>query len=153
LLRRLLHAESDALQGQLSALYAGSELVAVHYGLRRGNVLHSWFPAYSAMYSKYSPGMEMFLQLARHAPNEGVQLLDFGYGAEPFKTKLANQCYTVKCGTVDLVPWRRTLSTWSRSARFQVKRLPWPKNMTRAVRRAALTLNQFSTGSVNPEVE
>ena len=141
LLRRLLSLESNSVHGQLSALYAGNVLVAVHYGLRCGDTLHSWFPAYSLEYAKYSPGMELFLQLAARGPSEGVTTLDLGYGAEPFKEKLTNRHYSVQCGSVDLLPWRQKLSAWSRSARQQAKKIPLSKGMKRVIRRASTTLD------------
>jgi CelD/BcsL family acetyltransferase involved in cellulose biosynthesis len=84
--------------------------------------------------------MELFLRLAAQGPIEGVTTLDLGQGAKPFKEKLANQHYSVKCGSVDLLPWRRKLYTWGRSARQQAKRLPWSKNMKRVIRRTSTAL-------------
>lgn len=142
LLRRLWTPEKPDFpqaRGQLSGLYAGNSRIAVHYGLRCGNVLHSWFPAYSDEFAQFSPGIELFLRLMQRGPTEGVTTLDYGYGAEPFKEKLSNQNYRVMAGAIDLVPWRRTLLALSESARQHVKQLPWSKGMKRLMRQASST--------------
>lgn len=91
LLRHLLHLDSQTIQDQMSALHAGSGLVAVHFGLRRQTTLHRWFPAYSVQHVRLSPGIELFLRMADCAPGKNVTTLDLGIGNEPYKQKLSNE--------------------------------------------------------------
>ena len=51
LLRRLFDTRSSDFGGMLSAVYAGPHLVAAHFGLRAGPVLHWWFPVYDPNFS------------------------------------------------------------------------------------------------------
>jgi len=145
LLHRLLRLDTERVRGQLSALYAGSELVAVHFGLRRGNRLHCWFPAYSVPHSRFSPGIELFLRMATQAPAEGVTSIDMGSGNEPYKRKLTNETYFVTRGSVDLVPLRSTLRGLAVAIRRQAKEIPWCRCCSQAVRQAMLALGKQSS--------
>ncbi len=144
LLHRLLHLDSLELQGLMSALFAGDELVAVHFGLRCRNAVHFWFPAFSLSHARMSPGTELFLRTAAHAPREDVDTLDMGIGEESYKRKLTNEKYSVVRGSVDLVPWRSTLRAWGREARHQVARLPWSKGAMRALSQTVSALNPLN---------
>ncbi len=141
LLHDLLHRDRDETHGLLSALFAGDELVAAHFGMRSGPLLHCWFPAYSPAHSQMSPGMELFLRMASHAPSENVVTLDLGIGAQNFKSKLTNESYSLVCGSIDLVPWRSKFRTISRAARDQATKFAWYRGAKRAVRRALTTLH------------
>src|SRR4029434_7804950 len=44
LLRKLAASPSRACMGVISSLEAGGRLLAAHFGLRRGPILHYWFP-------------------------------------------------------------------------------------------------------------
>ena len=134
LLRHLLHLDSQTIQGQMSALYAGGELVAVHFGLRRQTTLYCWFPAYSVQHARLSPGIELFLRMADCAPDKNVTLLDLGIGNEPYKQKLSNEAYSVVGGTLDLIPWRRKLWSFRLAAKSQAKRLPLSNSVKRFAR-------------------
>lgn len=136
LVHRLLHLNPEGMHGQMSALYAGDELVAVHLALRYRNTLHCWFPAYSVQRAQMSPGTELFLRMAAQAPAEGVTVLDMASGTEPYKKKLTNETYSVVRGSLDLIPWRCKLRSLSLAARQQASSIPWIKNVQRLVRQA-----------------
>jgi CelD/BcsL family acetyltransferase involved in cellulose biosynthesis len=136
LLHSLLRLEPSGMHAQMSALYAGNELVAVHLTLRYRSTLHCWFPAYSVEHSQMSPGTELFLRMASRAPAEGVTLLDMGSGTEAYKKKLTNETYTVIRGSLDLIPWRCKLRSISLAARQQAGSIPWIKSVQRLVRQA-----------------
>jgi CelD/BcsL family acetyltransferase involved in cellulose biosynthesis len=129
LLKRLNQEPSVELRGQLSALYFGDRLAAVHQGLRSNHVLHSWFPAYDPSLAALSPGMMLFVKLAREAESLGIERIDLGAGESVFKQSLASGATTVASGAVTRFAilrgaqrdWNRTKS-WLRTS---LLRTPW----------------------------
>lgn len=99
-LERLHAMRTDALEGMLSCLYSGDALVAAHFGLRSGRVLHWWFPSYDVAFARDSPGLVMIRVLLDGAAQDGIGLLDFGKGAEDYKTLFANDAIEVGTGAV-----------------------------------------------------
>lgn len=100
LLRDLLGYTGEPFAGMFSALYAGERLVAVHYGMRSGRVLHSWFPAYDQSLGKYSPGLVLLLLLAQAAEGVGIRRIDLGKGEEKYKVSLKSGAVPVGEGRV-----------------------------------------------------
>ena len=98
-----IHAiETDAFAGRLSLLYAGSRLVAGHFGMRTPTVWHYWFPAYDKQFAKYSPGLLLLLKLAERAPASGITTIELGKGMSLYKERLMNG-RTILCrGSVEL---------------------------------------------------
>jgi CelD/BcsL family acetyltransferase involved in cellulose biosynthesis len=101
IVRDIFAARSPELAGVLSALWAGDRLVAAHFGMRSGPVLHWWFPAFSTELARYSPGALLLLHLAEGSAAEGVSLVDFGKGDESYKLRWANGRFEVAEGYVD----------------------------------------------------
>lgn len=95
-----LHRKGERLKGCLSILYAGDQVVSSHLGMREGRVLHYWFPAFDPAFSFASPGTALFLAICREAASRGIDLIDFGYGEQPYKTKLSNQENRVPFGAI-----------------------------------------------------
>lgn len=104
LLQRLLERQGQPFGGILSALYAGDQLAAAHFGMRAGGVLHGWFPVYNQDFAKYSPGMLLWMQLIAAAPELGIRRIDLGRGDERYKTSLMTGAIRVAEGAVDLRP-------------------------------------------------
>jgi len=100
LLARLQTLESAGCTGMLSALWAGGELVAAHLGPRSRSVWHYWFPAYSRRFARYSPGLILLLEMARHAASLGIRRIDLGRGDALYKQRLRSGCLWVAAGTV-----------------------------------------------------
>lgn len=71
--------------GVLSLLYAGEHLVSAHFGLRNGQVMAGWFPAFDTAFGKYSPGMIGHLRLAQGCAENGVTEIAMGRGGKEFK--------------------------------------------------------------------
>ncbi len=109
LLRRLLQQQGQPLRGMLSALYAGGQLAAAHFGMTAGGVLHGWFPVYNQDLCRHSPGMLLWMELIRAAPALGIRRIDLGRGEERFKTSLMTGATPVAEGSVDLRPLAGTL--------------------------------------------
>lgn len=100
LLGRLQAMESAGCTGMLSALWAGGELVAAHLGTRSRSVWHSWFPAYSRRFARYSPGLILLLEMARYAASLGIRRFDLGRGEALYKRRLQSGCLWVAEGSV-----------------------------------------------------
>jgi CelD/BcsL family acetyltransferase involved in cellulose biosynthesis len=63
--------------------------VAAHFGLRGGEILAHWFPAYDMSYSKYSRGLIMHMRMAKFTPGVGVRVIDMGTGSTPGRNRAA----------------------------------------------------------------
>jgi CelD/BcsL family acetyltransferase involved in cellulose biosynthesis len=111
LVRELWETQAPQLAGTLCAMYAGERLAAVHFMLRTGPRLHSWFPAYDVGLSKRSPGMCLMLLIAQHAAEQGVNFIDLGKGDEDYKLQLASGSVLLGEGVVE----KRRISAAMRS--------------------------------------
>jgi CelD/BcsL family acetyltransferase involved in cellulose biosynthesis len=110
LLERLLDLpDTPDFTGMLSALYFGDRLAAAHFGMRSGRVLHWWFPAYDPELSKYSPGSQLILQMAKAAGSLGIARIDLGKGPEPYKRDFMTGAIPLAEGSVDTRTIRRGL--------------------------------------------
>ncbi len=84
----LFTTHESHFSGLFSVLYAGDVPVAAHFGLRSGDVLAHWFPAYDTRFSRYSPGLIQHLRMVEHIAGAGVRLMDMGKGAKRYKETL-----------------------------------------------------------------
>jgi len=82
--------QTPCFSGMLSTLYAGDRLAAVHFGMRSATAWHWWFPTYDAALDKYSPGLSMLMEMARWAPDNGVERIDLGRGSSRYKQAFAS---------------------------------------------------------------
>lgn len=96
----LRHSQAEGCRGQLSALYAGKQVVAVHLGLRNARVLHWWITTYNPEFEAYSPGSILLLRLAEAAARENVQRIDLGKGDEVYKQRFMTSVSLVGEGTL-----------------------------------------------------
>ena len=97
----------------LSALYFGDRLVAAHFGLRAGGVLHWWFPTYDLALGKYSPGSQLLLEIAKAAAPLGIARIDLGKGREAYKKSFMTGAIPLAEGSVDPRAVTRTVRrTW-----------------------------------------
>ena len=90
LLQNLNASDDAAFQGLTFALYFGDELAAVEFGLRAGDVYHSWFPAYDERFAKVSPGLLLLHEIFKTAPELGLNRVDLGKGGAHYKTYYAS---------------------------------------------------------------
>jgi len=82
-------ANAPDFAGMLSTLYAGDKLIAAHFGMRSGKVMHYWFPWYHTDFAEHSPGLILLAQCARHAAQTGIVKIDLGRGDQPYKLRFA----------------------------------------------------------------
>lgn len=126
LLHRLHRMDGRGLEGRLSILYAGETRVAAHFGIASGNNLHYWYPAIEPEWARYSPGTELYLQIVRAADATGIRRIEFGYGNEPFKLRIANWTGQLACGSLGAsrIHWitrccGNRIHNWVRQSRFR----------------------------------
>jgi CelD/BcsL family acetyltransferase involved in cellulose biosynthesis len=87
LLRNLMHKRDSSFGGLLSTLYAGEHLVAAHFGLRAGGVLHWWFPVYDPAFASLAPGWMLLREIVAAAPDLGIERIDLGRGDDEYKRR------------------------------------------------------------------
>lgn len=75
--------------GVLSTLYAGDKMIAAHFGMRSGKVMHYWFPWYDTDYAEFSPGLILLASCAREAQGHQIELIDLGRGEQAYKQRFA----------------------------------------------------------------
>lgn len=87
-------------RGILSVLRAGDRIVASHFGILEGGLLHYWFPAYDPEYARYSPGTGLFCSILSVAGQHGIRCVDMGYGEQPYKLKQTDATGVVAKGCI-----------------------------------------------------
>jgi CelD/BcsL family acetyltransferase involved in cellulose biosynthesis len=100
LLERLLKTRDTAFGGVLSTIYAGSHLLAAHFGIRSDHVLHWWFPVYDPDFAALSPGWILLRELVAAAPGLGVTRIDLGRGDDEYKRRAKTGEVLVSQGVV-----------------------------------------------------
>lgn len=110
LLRDLHRTHTAGFGGQLSALWVGDELAAVHMGIASRDTWHYWFPSYSERFAPRSPGLLLLLEMAMDAGSNGVARIDLGTGTAHYKDQFGDGACTVlegRAGDEGLVAARR----------------------------------------------
>ncbi|MEV7009741.1 GNAT family N-acetyltransferase [Streptosporangium sp. NPDC051022] len=87
LMARLLRTRDSSFGGVLSTLHAGPHLLAAHFGIRSGNVLHWWFPVYDPAFGNLAPGWMLLRELVVASPALGITRIDLGRGDDEYKRR------------------------------------------------------------------
>lgn len=95
----------DEFAGVTSVLRFGGRPVAAHFGIRARGILHWWFPAYDPVFSTYSPGILLLLEIISAAQDHGISTIDFGKGDAQYKRQFANRSVPLMEGTVSRHRW------------------------------------------------
>ncbi|HXV24505.1 MAG TPA: GNAT family N-acetyltransferase [Alphaproteobacteria bacterium] len=119
LLRRLAALQSADCAGVLSVLEAGGQLLAAHFGLRSGAVLHYWFPVYAPELAPFAPGRLLLAGMIDAAADEGIRRIERGTGTGPAKRDFANAEVTYGRGMVRTSSWRSLLVRLGLSAQWR----------------------------------
>lgn len=90
LVEALAESSAEGCTGVLSTLYAGETWLASHFGIRRGELLHYWFPVYNIDVKRYAPGRLLLKKLIREGPGAGILELDQGAGESFAKRKMSH---------------------------------------------------------------
>ena len=78
-MERIFRCRGEAFAGELSALYAGDRLAAVHFGMRST----ASAPVVSQLrhrLAKFSPGLIRDLEHIKAAAAQGIRRVDYGKG-------------------------------------------------------------------------
>jgi CelD/BcsL family acetyltransferase involved in cellulose biosynthesis len=134
LLERLLRTREPDFGGILSTLHAGDQLIAAHFGLRSGGVLHWWFPVYDPEYSKLAPGWMLLRELVAAAPELGVTRIDLGRGDDEYKRRAKTGETLVHQGLLTGSSARLALRRAQTAAIAGVKASPLAPGLRRIVR-------------------
>lgn len=137
-----LHQADGEPRGQLSVLFAGTTPVAGHFGLREGNFLHYWYPAYDPQFAAMSPGTQLFIAICEQADPAGIRQIDFGYGHEPYKEILCNVGTSVREGTIASSGWNQLRYQVTRKLRRTIKGLWFKRHLKALVRAVAPRFDQ-----------
>ncbi|CAM3452453.1 GNAT family N-acetyltransferase [Kibdelosporangium persicum] len=120
--------------GVLSTVYAGPHLLAAHFGIRSGEVLHWWFPVYDRKFGTYSPGWILLREMVMAAPRLGINRIDLGRGEDEYKRRAMTGSSTVCIGAVASGP-RTTVRRISRAAVTAAKASPLAPQLKAIARR------------------
>ncbi len=124
LLRCLQGVKQPNFQGILQTMWAGDELVCVHFGMLTEKILHYWFPIFDHRFSRYSPGTEMMMLVAKECCQRGIEKLDLGYGDDPWKFKFCNGNTKVLNGQVNFNPLEMKMARTRYVVRTKLKDMP-----------------------------
>jgi CelD/BcsL family acetyltransferase involved in cellulose biosynthesis len=121
LLKRLMHTRDASFGGILSTIHAGPHLLAAHFGMRAGGVLHWWFPVYDPMHAKLAPGWILLRALVEAGAALGISRIDLGRGEDEYKRRAktgetnVSQGMVTRSGTLRV--WRRAKESLVSSAK------------------------------------
>ena len=107
---RIHGMEGPDFGGVLSVLRAGGRIAAVHFGMRSGSTLHSWFPAYDPALAKLSPGTLLLMGIVMKGREHGIDRIDLGKGKAFYKERLTNHTTPLIEGTVPASTLRATVT-------------------------------------------
>tara|TARA_R110002072_G_scaffold92074_2_gene205137 strand:+ start:1783 stop:2874 length:1092 start_codon:yes stop_codon:yes gene_type:complete len=128
----LFEHQTPQLSGCLSTLEINGELAAAHFGMRSETVLHYWFPVYWPEYSKFGPGLLLFMEMAREMASTGIGSIHLGPGDMDFKRKLANASFDIASGRIERPSMASSLMAAGASMDAFARKLPigrvghWP---------------------------
>ncbi len=123
ILRRLMAGADPGCSAVLSTLHAGDTWLAGHFGLRCHDVLHYWFPAYSAEHAGLSPGHLLMRAMIDAAMATGVARVDMGEGESAFKEIYATERYELYQGQCHRPALGSLIWRAAQSARWRLQRV------------------------------
>lgn len=109
LLQRLLSSTDADCLPILSVLRCSGQLVAAHFGLQCGAVLHYWFPVYDQRFAVFSPGRILFRHILAVSDLHGIACIDRGEGDSAAKRDFANEEHVFCKGIVTAGLWGQAL--------------------------------------------
>jgi CelD/BcsL family acetyltransferase involved in cellulose biosynthesis len=86
----------------LSTVYAGDRLIAANFGMRTATDLCWWFTTYDPAVRDRGPGLILLLSAAERGACDGLRMIDFGRGDEPYKRKFASGETELCEGSIEL---------------------------------------------------
>ena len=111
--------------GILFTLHIGEALAAAHFHLHGRRTIHAWIIAHDPAFDRYSPGLLLFLDIARWMDQSPFSVMDLGAGDYEFKQRLANRHRLVAHGFVGRPSPLSLLRTAQYGLRDAAERLPF----------------------------
>ena len=121
LLARSPQCTRDGFSGRLSALRCNGQLIAAHFGLRCGPVVHWWFPSYDESFGDYSPGWQLLVSMIEASEGEGIDRIDLGKGMSQFKRKAMSGSVALREGVIEHSALARNLRHAGQHMKERVK--------------------------------
>jgi CelD/BcsL family acetyltransferase involved in cellulose biosynthesis len=119
LLHEILALQTAEFSGVLSTLYIDDLPAALLLSMRSGDVLHAWFTAYGPQFAEFSPGLLLWIELAKAADVEGFRRVDLGKGPEEYKRHFMSGEIALAEGSADLRPVAGMIHrAWDRTYRW-----------------------------------
>jgi len=119
LLHSILPCQGEDFASAMPVCYAGDQIAAINFGMRYGDVFHSWFTAYNPDLASFSPGMLHWIEIMKAAESLGIRRISLGTGEEPYKSRLTSGADRVMQGCVDSHPAVFTARrTWRQTRQF-----------------------------------
>lgn len=140
LFEKLRRRDTPDFGGVLSALYAGDQLIAAHFGMRSRSVFHYWFPSFDGSFSRHSPGGILLIHMAKRCAELGIERIDLGKGDERYKRSFESGTIGLCVGAADSRPlyvaarraWYRAIA-WGRESRLR-EQLKLPKRFLERIK-------------------
>tara|TARA_R110002096_G_scaffold42893_30_gene115424 strand:- start:4222 stop:5367 length:1146 start_codon:yes stop_codon:yes gene_type:complete len=127
-----LSSDGDSFRGVLSVLYSDDIPIAAQFGFFSEGALHGIFLSFDRKFHRYSPGMVLLLEMAKHAQESGIKRIDLGKGGEPFKKRLMSTSTVVGVGALE----SRPINAFLRSSGFALKKGVISAGIDRPIRSA-----------------
>lgn len=100
LIRSLFEKREGELQGLLLTLRCGERIVAGKFGVRRGDVFHSWIAAYDPQLSSYAPGRICVQEVITAMPRLQLTRFDLGTGHRDYKGPFSSEVALTRVGDI-----------------------------------------------------
>jgi CelD/BcsL family acetyltransferase involved in cellulose biosynthesis len=132
LLNEILKYQGQDFAAAMPVCYAGDRIAAINFGIRSGDVFHSWFPAYNVELADYSPGYLHFIEMMRSCESTGIRRIILGMGSESYKDRFMSGADRVAQGCVNVhsgvalarSAWRQAREAVKSSSFAKPARLP-----------------------------
>ena len=92
--------EVPSFRGIISALYAGNQVLAIHFGIRYQHVLKGMVVSFNPEFEENSVGLLLLYHLIKEYEALDYNVLDFGPGEHSYKVNFTNSEVPVIQGTL-----------------------------------------------------
>lgn len=128
---------SRRFRGNLAALFAGDNVIAMEYTVQSETTSHVLINSYDPKYSAYSPGMLCTLKMVEACERAGITKIDLGKGIESYKQALKNSASILGEGSVDSFVPRAVLRRSVQRSRYRFLRSTYSAPAKQIARYAA----------------
>jgi CelD/BcsL family acetyltransferase involved in cellulose biosynthesis len=141
LLYKTLACQGEDFGSVMSVYYVGDLVASVNFGMRSGDVFHTWMTAYNRVLGNRSPGILHWIETLKAAESRGIRRIILGKGDEEHKRRLMSGVDRVGYGYVDSRPTATAVRrAWWRT-RQSIKASP----LRAPLQVPARIMNRFST--------